>query len=92
MLEALRHYNAATYSKLMALDQDLAANGPLWSHTRDSFGLSDAEFRRIAGNVRDAAAILRASCHAGRLRLDLQPEAFLRDGPVAERVVDCGKP
>jgi hypothetical protein len=92
MLEALRHYNAATYAKLMALDQDFAANGPLWSYTRDSFGLSDVEFRRIAGNVRDAAAILRAACRAGRLRFDLEPEAFLRDGTVAERAVDCGKP
>jgi hypothetical protein len=92
MLEALRHYNAATYSKLMSLDQDLAANRPLWSYTSDSFGLSDAEFRRIAGNVRDAAANLSASCHAGRLRLDLEPEAFLRDGTVAERSVECGKP
>jgi hypothetical protein len=92
MLEALRHYNAATYAKLMALDQDFTVNGPLWSYTRDSFGLSEAEFRRIAGNVRDAAAILRAACRAGRLRFDLEPEAFLRDGTVAERSVECGKP
>jgi hypothetical protein len=92
MLEALRHYNAAMYAKLMALDQDFTVNGPLWSYTRDSFGLSEAEFRRIAGNVRDAAAILRAACRAGRLRFDLEPEAFLRDGTVAERSVECGKP
>jgi len=91
LLEALRHYNAATYAKLMALDQDFAANGPRWSYTRDSFGLSEAEFRRIAGNVRDAAAILRAACRAGRLRFDLEPEAFLRDGAVAETAVDCGQ-
>jgi hypothetical protein len=92
MLEALRHYNAATYAKLMALDQDFTANGPLWSYTREGFGLSEAEFRRIAGNVRDAAAILRAACRAGRLRFDLEPEEFLRDGAVVERAADCGQP
>lgn len=92
MLEALRHYNAATYSKLMALDRDFAANGPLWSYTRDSFGLNEAEFRQVAANVRNAAAILRASCKAGRLRFDLEPEAFLRDGGASERTIDCERP
>ena len=33
--------------------------------------------------MREAAAILRASCSAGRLRFDLEPEALLVDGAVA---------
>ncbi|MGB3430014.1 MAG: hypothetical protein WBA53_17760, partial [Burkholderiaceae bacterium] len=91
MLENLRHYSAATYQRLQALDRDFAERGPLWSHARATFGLSDAEFRQIVSNTREAAAILRANCAAGRLRFDLDPEALLRDGNVTERTLDCGK-
>jgi len=42
--------------------------------------------------VRGATAILQASCRAGRLRFDLDPEALLRDGRVAEQRVDCDNP
>jgi len=92
MLDALRHYDAATYRRLLALARDFDAQGPLWTYTRASFGLSEGEFRQIAANTRAAAAILRAHGAAGRLRFDLDPEAFLRDGAVPERQVDCERP
>jgi hypothetical protein len=91
MLEKLRHYNASTYRRLMALERDFARQGPLSAYTRATFGLSDAEFRGVAANVSEAAAILRSSCSSGRLRFDLEPEAFLADGAVRERPVDCGE-
>jgi hypothetical protein len=89
MLERIRHYSAGTYRRLMALDADLAARGLLHEHIRTTFGLSDAEFAQIVANARSAAGILRESCRAGRLRFDLEPEALLRDGNVAEAKVDC---
>jgi hypothetical protein len=92
MLDALRHYDPATYRRLLALAADFEAQGPLWNYTRTSFGLSEGEFRQIVANTREAAAILRAHCAAGRLRFDLDPEAFLRDGAVPERKVDCERP
>lgn len=92
MLEKLRHYSAVTYAQLMALDSDFAAQGPLWTYTRTTFGLSDAEFRRVVANTREAAAVLRASCRAGRLRFDLDPEAYLLDGATRERRLDCDSP
>jgi hypothetical protein len=92
MLERLRHYSAGTYRRLIALDKDLAARGPLHEHVRSTFGLSDAEFAQVVANTRAAAAILRESCHAGRLRFDLEPEALLRDGRVAEARIDCDNP
>jgi len=91
MLEKLRHYNASTYRRLMALERDFAQQGPLWTYTRATFGLGDAEFRQVAANVREAAAILRSSCSAGRLRFDLEPEALLVEGAARERTVDCGE-
>jgi hypothetical protein len=92
MLERLRHYSAGTYRRLIVLDRDLAARGPLHEHVRSTFGLSDAEFAQFVANTRGAAAILRESCGAGRLRFDLEPEAFLRDGKVVEATVDCDNP
>jgi hypothetical protein len=90
MLDNLRHYNASTYRRLMVLERDFAQQGPLWTYTRATFGLSDAEFRQVVANVREAAAILRSSCSAGRLRFDLEPEALLVEGAARERTVDCG--
>lgn len=92
MLERIRHYHPHTYRQLMALAADFAASGPLHAHVRASFGLSAGEFDRVAANVKGAATILRNSCRAGRLRFDLDPEAFFRDGRAAEAQVDCGTP
>lgn len=92
MLERIRHYSAGTYRRLIALDLDLGARGPIYEYVRSTFGLTDAEFARVAGNTRRAAAILRDSCLAGRLRLDLEPEALLLAGNVAAAPVDCDNP
>ena len=92
MLERIRHYHPHTYRQLMRLDADFAADGPLRAHVRSTFGLSLAEFDRIAANVKSGAAILRESCRAGRLRFDADPEAYLRDGQAGASTVDCDNP
>lgn len=92
MLERIRHYHPHTYRQLMALNADFAARGPLHTHVRTTFGLNAAEFDRVAANVKGAAEILHASCQAGRLRFDVDPEAFLRDGTTVEQKVDCQNP
>ena len=92
MFERIRHYHPHTYRQLMRLDADFAAAGPLHAHVRTSFGLSAAEFDRIAANVKSSAKTLRESCLAGRLRFDADPEAFLRDGRVTVSALDCDYP
>jgi hypothetical protein len=92
MLERIRHYAAGTYRRLLALDRDFAARGPLHEHVRTTFGLTDREFAQIVSNTRGAAAIMRESCGKGILRFDLEPETLLRDGKVAESRVDCDNP
>jgi hypothetical protein len=92
MLERIRHYAASTYRRLVALDKDFGDSGPLHEYVRATFGLTDAEFKRVVANTGRAAQILRESCRAGRLRFDLEPEALMRDGSVAPPQVDCENP
>jgi hypothetical protein len=92
MLEKLRHYDAETYRRLMALDRDFAKRGPLLEYFSSTFGLTSAELGQVVENTTRAGAILRESCRAGHLRFDLDPEAFLRNGTVSETAVDCDNP
>ncbi len=92
MLEALRHYHPHTYRQLLAMARDFDARGALYEQVRSSYGLSSAEFDRIAGNVRQAAALLKSGCHAGKLRFDLDPEAVVLGHGPSEAKVDCDNP
>jgi hypothetical protein len=92
MLEKIRHYNPETYRRLLALDRDFAAKGKLYAYLRDSFGLTDAQFGQAVAATREAAATLRATCQAGQLRFDLDPDAFLAIGKVVAHKVDCESP
>jgi hypothetical protein len=92
LLERLRHFRADAYRQLMRLDEDFRSGGPLHEYVRTTFGLSEREFQQIVTNTGEAAAILRESCRAGRLRFDLAPERFLLTGAAAEETVECGAP
>lgn len=92
MLEKIRHYSADTYRRLIRLAADFESQGELYRYVRESFGLSDAEFRQVLTNTGLAAAILQQSCKAGALRFDLDPEAFLVSGAIEEQEVDCDSP
>lgn len=90
MLEKLRHYNPKTYIRLMKLDQDLKQQGPLFKYLKESFGLTTAQFNRTVQAIHDAAAIIRSTCEAGKLRFDLDPDVFFRTGNVPEQRLSCG--
>jgi hypothetical protein len=92
MLEKLRHYNPKTYRQLVALDKDLAAKGKLYAYLRDTFGLTEVQLEHVVTGTHEAAAILRATCKAGKLRIDLDPDAFLVSGKSAAQNVDCENP
>jgi hypothetical protein len=92
MIERLRHYHAETYRRLLALARDFEGRGPLHEHARTSYGMNAAEFERLAANVGSAARILRENCRAGRLRFDLEPEAFVVGRTPSEPKVDCDNP
>ena len=92
MVARLRHLPPDTYRRVVALARDFEARGPLHEQVRTSFGLSAAEFARIAAHVDGAADTLRAHCRAGRLRFDLDPEAVVLGRPPAEAQLDCEQP
>lgn len=89
MLEKLRHVNADTYSKLMALDADLTNDGPISQWLRTSFGLGDREVAQVVSNTSLAAGILRQSCDQGQLIFDLEPKQFLETGTVVAKEMSC---
>jgi hypothetical protein len=92
MLEKIRHYNADTYRRLQRLAEDFESRGELYGYVGDSFGLSKSQLEQVVNNTRLAAGILRDSCHAGKLRFDLDPDALLLAGKVKEQQLDCDQP
>jgi hypothetical protein len=89
MLEKMRRFPAATYARLMALDADLRAQGPLHAYLRDSFGLDERQFGQLVRNTGLAAGVLRDACRRGDLVFDVEPEEFFLTGSVAPRAVSC---
>ena len=89
MLEKLRHFDADIYTKLMAMDRDLQAQGAIWQWTANSLGLNDAQVSQIVKNTKLAADILRASCEAGNLTFDLTPKRFFETGQATVDRVAC---
>ena len=92
MLEKIRHYDPKTYRQLVTLDEDLAAKGKLYAYLRDTFGLTEVQLEHIVTGTHEAAAILRATCKAGKLRFDLDPDAFLASGKAVAQKIDCDNP
>ena len=92
MLETIRHYNPETYRRLIALDRDLKAKGELYAYVRDTFGLTEAQLTQGIQATHEAAEILRSTCKAGKLRFDLDPDAFLATGKAVAQKVDCENP
>ncbi|QJF50322.1 hypothetical protein [Roseobacter ponti] len=89
MLEKFRHFDAGVYRRLMALNTDLAAQGPVYQWTENSFGLTDRQVQQVVKNTQLATDILRATCDRGELIFDLDPRMFLAKGSVTPQEVSC---
>ncbi len=89
MLEKLRHFDAGVYKRLVALDADLQAQGPIYQWTATSLGLSDGEISQVVKNTRLATGILQESCRRGDLIFDLNPKRFFLTGDTTPDAVDC---
>ena len=92
MLEKIRHYNPKTYRRVMALDKDFKTRGKLYGYLRDTFGLTHTQLKQTLSNTHAAADILRASCKAGKLHFDLDPDSFLATGSAKPHKIDCDNP
>jgi hypothetical protein len=89
MLEKIRHMDADTYKKLMALNADLQGGGAIYQWVSSSLGLNDGQVGQIVKNTALAADILRQTCEAGNMRFDLNPKEFFETGSVTEETVSC---
>jgi len=89
MLEKIRHYNPNTYKRLMRLDADFSARGPLYKYVQESFGLSGKQLKMIVKNTSAAASILHAACKRGELRFDLNLQEYLPNGKVTGNTASC---
>lgn len=91
MLEKIRHYDAGVYKRLINLNADFAAKGPMFAYLRDSFFLDAAQMNQIVKNTAEATKILQGNCQAGLLRFDLDFNN-LATGQITEAKVDCNNP
>jgi len=89
MLEKIRHFDAGTYQRLIALKNDYAAQGPLYQHLVGTFYLDAKQIAQVVANTKEAAGILQATCRAGSLRFDLNFDQIV-NGDLTEAKVDCG--
>ncbi|MEX5728710.1 hypothetical protein Ga0609869_002063 [Rhodovulum iodosum] len=89
MLEKLRHFDGGVYRRLVALDTDLQAQGPIYGWLESSLGLTDREVSQVVKNTRLATGILQESCQRGELIFDLDPAQFLLTGAVTPEKVAC---
>ncbi len=89
MLEKLRHLGPGTYARLMAIDADLKAQGPIYQWVATSVGLDNGQIEQVVKNTALAAGILRGNCEAGKLIFDLDPETYFVTGKQDAVEVAC---
>src|SRR5215471_12607167 len=92
LLAKIHHLNATTYRQLTRLAKDLESKGPLYKYLRDTFYISGANVDLISQNAIQAAQILQATCKAGMMNFDLNPERYLETQQVERVKVDCENP
>jgi hypothetical protein len=91
MLEKIRHYNADTYRRLIAMNEDFKKGGDISKWLKSNIRLTEKEVEQIKANTASAAKILQDTCVAGNLQFDLDAKAYFMGQSKAEQV-DCLRP
>ncbi|WP_171124270.1 MULTISPECIES: hypothetical protein [unclassified Ruegeria] len=92
MLEKIRHFSPSTYRRLVALNNDLQSQGPVYGWLSQSFGLSDSQIAQVVKNTALATSILQDNCSNSELMFDLDPIAFFLRNDTEVEAVDCYDP
>ncbi|WP_170582973.1 hypothetical protein [Ruegeria arenilitoris] len=92
MLEKMRHFSPSTYRRLVALNNDLQSQGPVYGWLSQSLGLSDRQITQVVKNTELATSILQNNCSNGDLMFDLDPVAFFLRNDTEVDAVDCNAP
>lgn len=88
MLENLRHFDAALFSRLGELAADFRDQGPVYQAIESNYYLTSREFERIAKRVAEAYREVAQACKAGLLTFDLDRIDILA-GTSAAVKADC---
>ncbi len=93
-LKNLKHFSLDLYKKLVALNNDLQAEGEIFQWAKNSIGLTSGELKWFKQNTQEATKILQAQCDAG-MTFDLDNvEDYLVEGvkAISSKDIDCSNP
>ena len=90
-LEQVRHLDVNTYYTALWLNQNKSSD-EIKNYFSSTLLFSRADMTKLTAHITEAAKILSDSCKAGRLNLDSDPEAFLRDQEIRDSRSYCELP
>ena len=91
MLQKIRHYSSDLYRRLISLNKDFAAKGPLYQAFQKNFNLPAGDLNQMVANTKLATDIIQGLCRSNKLRFDLDHKKFIK-GEVTEEKVNCDNP
>ena len=74
LLDQVAHMNPSTYKRLLKLERSLADSQTKELFTRGML-FTESDYKTVSNNIREAAAMLKARCQSGKLKLDLDLDA-----------------
>lgn len=84
LLDRVSHMDPRTYKSLLAFASSLGSDDTKRLFTKGMV-LTEADYRQVSTNAREAAAMLQAACRAGRLKLDLDLDLHFSKQPLPAR-------
>jgi hypothetical protein len=84
LLDRVAHMNPETYRNLLKLERALQAGSTREFFERELL-FTEKDFRTVAGNIQEAAKMLRSRCQAGQLKLDLDLDSHFSGAALDTR-------
>ena len=85
LLEGLSHMNPETYKRLLRFYQDVAQDRARGFFKEETL-MTDVDYNSMKSNLGEMVQILKKSCQAGTLKLDLDMDAHFANKPLTQ---DC---
>jgi hypothetical protein len=83
LAEGLRHMNQGTYTRLMKFNAAMESEETR-KFFKDETLMTDADLKSVKANLNQLAAMLKRSCQAGTLKLDLDMDAHFAGQPLSQ--------
>ena len=89
MLDGLRRFDPALYSRFRLLASDFAAQGPVYQAISRNYRIRSKELEHMATRLAEIDSKLSAACKAGQLRWDLGVTAIIAKAQTDSADVSC---